>query len=231
MMRRRILVKSAAVVLILTAATVITGLASGTAKKENDTVPAGIERGKNLFNTIGCTNCHVNGGTTEGKVPTAKGETPIPSLRGAAAHYPAVRGSTKILVTLGDQINQCLKGALQKEPFDCNSQEYVDLVAYLTSLSEGVQIRLQAGPPTAKPAEKRSESAAKPEAMAGKDLFETKCSVCHNLNRALQQVGKHPPDWWASTVKRMQAKGGRANISDQDATLITDYLVARSRAQ
>jgi thiosulfate dehydrogenase len=230
-MRRRTIAESAAIILVLTAATVIAALASGTAKKENDTVAAGIERGKTLFNAIGCAGCHVNGGTTEGKVPTAKGDMPIPSLRGVAAHYPAVRGSTKTLITLGDQNNRCLQGALQKEPFDSNSQEYVDLIAYLTSLSEGVPIQIQASPTTAKPVETKPESAAKPEAMAGKSLFETKCSVCHNLNRSLQQVGKHPPDWWAATVKRMQAKGAPGKISDQDATIIADYLNSLSRGQ
>ena len=60
-------------------------------------------------------------------------------------------------------------------------------------------------------------------AADGKTLFDTKCSVCHGLDRAT--VRKETKEKWASTIKDMQGK--KADwISDADAAKILDYLVA-----
>jgi cytochrome c5 len=70
----------------------------------------------------------------------------------------------------------------------------------------------------------------KPEAPAataaapaadGKTLFETKCSVCHGVDRATART--ETKEKWASLVKEMQGK--KADwISDADAAKIVDYL-------
>lgn len=61
-----------------------------------------------------------------------------------------------------------------------------------------------------------------PGAAAAKDLFETKCSACHSLERPL---GKNKDrDGWTETVQRMREK--RAGwISDEEGRAIVDYLV------
>jgi mono/diheme cytochrome c family protein len=67
--------------------------------------------------------------------------------------------------------------------------------------------------------------AAAPAAPAadGKSLFETKCSVCHPLDRATAR--KEMKEKWAGLVKEMQGK--KADwISDADAAKIVDYLAA-----
>lgn len=67
--------------------------------------------------------------------------------------------------------------------------------------------------------------AAAPAAPAadGKTLFDTKCSVCHPLDRATAR--KEMKEKWASIVKDMQGK--KADwISDADALKIVDYLAA-----
>jgi cytochrome c5 len=76
-----------------------------------------------------------------------------------------------------------------------------------------------------KPAAPAAPAAAAPAAPAadGKTLFETKCSICHGLDRptALKETKKK----WASIVKEMQGK--KADwISDADASKIVDYLAA-----
>jgi cytochrome c5 len=65
--------------------------------------------------------------------------------------------------------------------------------------------------------------AAVPAATAadGKTLFDTKCSVCHGLDRATAR--KETKEKWAEIVKTMQGK--KADwISDADASKIVDYL-------
>lgn len=67
--------------------------------------------------------------------------------------------------------------------------------------------------------------AAAPAAPAadGKTLFDTKCSVCHGLDRATAR--KETKEKWTSIVKEMQGK--KADwISDADLSKIVDYLAA-----
>ena len=57
----------------------------------------------------------------------------------------------------------------------------------------------------------------------GKTLFDTKCSVCHGIDRATAR--RESKEKWASIVKDMQGK--KADwISDADAAKIVDYLAA-----
>jgi cytochrome c5 len=65
--------------------------------------------------------------------------------------------------------------------------------------------------------------AAAPAAPAadGKTLFDTKCGVCHGIDRATAR--KETKEKWANIVKEMQGK--KADwISDADASKIVDYL-------
>jgi hypothetical protein len=54
-----------------------------------------------------------------------------------------------------------------------------------------------------------------------KTLFEKKCSVCHNLEKATSQ-NKSPAEW-EKTVKRMIESRG-AKITDAESMIINDYL-------
>ena len=56
---------------------------------------------------------------------------------------------------------------------------------------------------------------------SGKELFETKCSVCHGTSRSLKKNKDRAG--WEGTVKRMQGK--RAGLfSDAEAESIVNYL-------
>ena len=63
---------------------------------------------------------------------------------------------------------------------------------------------------------------AAPE-LDGKTLFESKCSVCHGIDRATART--ETKEKWTSIVKEMQGK--KADwISDAEASKIIDYLAA-----
>ncbi len=69
-----------------------------------DTAAAAIERGRNIFNELGCGGCHPRGGTIGGTAKNILGKTsprPIPDLHGAARHFPRVATPKKVLVSLG----------------------------------------------------------------------------------------------------------------------------------
>ena len=76
-----------------------------------------------------------------------------------------------------------------------------------------------------KPSAPAAPAAAAPAAPAadGRSVFETKCSVCHPLDRAT--VRKETRDKWVSIVKDMQGK--KADwISDAEAAKIIEFLTA-----
>lgn len=81
-----------------------------------------------------CETCHLNGGTTEGKTPDGKA---IPSLVGAAAHYPRYAAKSEMVITLSRQMARCIKGALQGAPPPPGSKDLVFLETYVASLSKG----------------------------------------------------------------------------------------------
>ena len=73
-----------------------------------------------------------------------------------------------------------------------------------------------------KPAAPAAVAPAAP-ASDGKTLFDTKCGVCHGIDRAI--VRTETKEKWASIVKDMQGK--KADwISDAEATKIVEFLVA-----
>jgi len=59
--------------------------------KADASIDKSIERGKTLFNELGCGGCHPRGGTIGGVQRNVAGDVvpiPVPDLRGAALHYP-----------------------------------------------------------------------------------------------------------------------------------------------
>ncbi len=59
--------------------------------KADASIDASIDRGKQLFNQLGCGGCHPRGGTIGGVQRNVAGDVvpiPVPDLRGAALHYP-----------------------------------------------------------------------------------------------------------------------------------------------
>ncbi len=72
--------------------------------QKGDTAAAAIERGRQVFNELGCGGCHPRGGTIGGRARNIVGKLsprPIPDLHGAAQHFPRVATGKKVLVSLG----------------------------------------------------------------------------------------------------------------------------------
>jgi thiosulfate dehydrogenase len=81
-----------------------------------------------------CETCHQNGGRTAGKLPNGMA---IPSLVGAAASFPQYHARAHRVVTLSQQLDHCIAGALQGTPPAPDSTDLADLEAYIASLSKG----------------------------------------------------------------------------------------------
>ncbi len=109
-----------------------------------------VQTGKALFlhGTFGgngstCETCHSGGGTAPGKMP--HGMT-IPSLANAAAVYPRFNPRVHRVITLEDQIRNCIIGALHGKPPEYGSLRMNALVSYITSLSQGKPIDMGGKP-------------------------------------------------------------------------------------
>jgi len=71
--------------------------------KADDKIDASIARGQKLFNGLGCAGCHPRGGTIGGTAVDATGNRmniEIPTLKGAALHYPR-RAASGFMGTIG----------------------------------------------------------------------------------------------------------------------------------
>ncbi len=110
-----------------------------------------LENGEELYSDsslgmtgLSCNSCHPRGGTAGGSVEMEhKGmimKPRVPSLKGAAAHFPAPRGPEKKVVTLKGMNNLCIKAFLKGEPLDENSQKANDLANYVSSFSVEVPL-------------------------------------------------------------------------------------------
>jgi cytochrome c5 len=99
----------------------------------------------------------------------------------------------------------------------------VPCVLSLLFLTLAVGCSKQEAPkPEVPPAAPVAAPAAAPEAD-GKTLFESKCSVCHGIDRATART--ETKEKWGEIVKEMQ--GRKADwISDADKAKIVDYLSA-----
>ena len=110
---------------------------------------AAVDQGKDIFmhpsfggNGKACNSCHHDGGTGPGALPD---DTPLPSLSNAAAIFPRFNKKGK-LITLQDQVRNCVAGAIEGTPPAYDSDEMRLLVVYLTSLSQGKSVDMGGKP-------------------------------------------------------------------------------------
>lgn len=114
-----------------------------------DAIDDAVSQGRALFshpsfggNGRACQSCHLGGGLKPGRLPNGK---ELPSLANAAAVFPRINRHGQ-LVTIQDQIHNCVAGAIEGTPPAYDSQEMRSLVVYLTSLSQGKPIDMNGRP-------------------------------------------------------------------------------------
>ena len=124
-------------------------LASSWATEISPQLQTAVAQGKDIFmhpsfggNGKACNSCHHDGGTGPGALPDG---TPLPSLSNAAAIFPRLNKKGK-LITLQDQVHNCVAGAIEGTPPAYDSDKMRLLVVYLTSLSQGKAVDMGGKP-------------------------------------------------------------------------------------
>ncbi len=105
-------------------------------------IRAGLKLGKAEFystrlgtNALSCAKCHVYSiGTYIPKVGKV-----VRSLAGVAAAFPIFNPKTHQVITLGERLNMCIRGALKGKPLSGQKLNYLTL--YVTFLSNGYKIK------------------------------------------------------------------------------------------
>ncbi|WP_243094691.1 c-type cytochrome [Thermus thalpophilus] len=134
-------------------------------------------------NSLNCTSCHLNGGTDP------KGLT----LVGTATAFPAYSPREKVVITLQNRIGDCFMRSMNGTLPPLGSGVMVALDAYITSLSQGLPMKMNPKSPTGPKALRPLQvdwKAADP--ARGQALYQQRCAVCHGQNGE-GQVG--PPLW------------------------------------
>jgi len=120
------------------------------AAADADSMQQVVERGKTLFMTATfggngrhCTTCHKEGGTAMSELPNGK---KFASLNNAASIFPRYDAKNHRVKTLPDQVQHCVRSALEGAPPAFDSPEMTELVTYLTSLSQGKPVDMDGMP-------------------------------------------------------------------------------------
>ena len=150
-------------------------------------------------NKLNCVSCHLKG--SDGKPGTENG---IGTFIGTATAFPAYSKREKSVQTLQDRINNCFMRSMNGKRPIIDSKASIAMAAYITWLSSGMPVKMNAKMPCSPLNSKRwaenSKKFAKIQRKAthtnyvnGKKLYEAKCSFCHGSNG--QGVGTFPPLW------------------------------------
>ncbi len=106
-------------------------------QKHDNSVKDAVARGRKLFRSLGCVGCHPRGRTIRGTAVDVSGvrhPVPIPTLIGAAEHFPRLSPSGQV-VSVGQFNDFCATTFIGNPPMDPYSQKYKDLETYVVSLS------------------------------------------------------------------------------------------------
>ena len=106
-------------------------------QQRDASVKDSVTRGKKVFRDIGCVGCHPRGRTVGGTAVDIMGfrnPVPIPTLMGAADHFPRLSPASQV-VNVGQFNDLCSTTFIGNPPMDPYSQRYKDLESYVVSLS------------------------------------------------------------------------------------------------
>ena len=113
-------------------------------RKRDVSVKDAVARGRKIFRSTGCVSCHPRGRTIRGTVVDVTGArhpVPVPTLIGAADHFPRLSPAGQV-VSVGQFNDWCAKTFIGNPPMNPYSQEYKDLEAYVVSLTPARYARM-----------------------------------------------------------------------------------------
>src|SRR5690554_1632244 len=125
-------------------------------------------RGENVFNDMNCSSCHLG----EGRQPFSA------PVWAAAITLPDYRGKNDHVNNLEERIAGCFAYSMNGTPPEYGSDDMLALSAYHQWLAKGVEM-FPSKPIYGRGYPKLKDPQQKPDYARGKQVYETKCSICH----------------------------------------------------
>src|SRR5690625_1388530 len=186
---------------------------------------------ENVGNELSCQSCHADGGLSDSS-----------SLVGVVADYPQYRPREGIVFTLEDRINGCMVRSMNGEMIQNNSEEMRALVAYMTYISEGVEIGQERPWVTVNSMDEVPE----PNVEHGEELYEKKnCLTCHGDDGQGTGANTGPALWgddsfndgagmgrltkMAGYLQNNMPIGAEYELTDQEAADLAAYILMHDR--
>ncbi|CAM3831663.1 c-type cytochrome [Vreelandella rituensis] len=196
-------------------------------------------RGKNVFNDMNCSSCHLG----EGRQPFSAPIWP------AAITLPGFRGKNQHVNNLEERIAGCFAYSMNGTPPEYGSDDMLALSAYHQWLATGAPMypdqpiygRGFPAPP---------EPELEPDYARGEEVYQAQCTICHQDDGAGHYEdgeyvfpalwGDGSNNWGAGIVRTHTAAGfiknnmplGQPNsLSDQQAWDVAYYMVSQERPQ
>lgn len=187
----------------------------------------------NVGNELSCQSCHADGGAGESS-----------TMVGVAADFPQYRPREGVAFTLEDRINGCMVRSMNGEMIDEDSEEMRSLVAYMTYISEGVEI----GDDRSWREENTMEEVPEPDVEQGEEEYsEQNCMSCHGEEGEGTGTNEGPALWGddsfndgagmgrltkaAGYIQNNMPKGDEGSLSDQEAADIAAYVLMHERPE
>lgn len=197
-------------------------------------------RGKNVFNDMNCSSCHLGAG----RLPYSSPIWP------AAAILPNYRPKNDQVNSLEERIAGCFVYSMNGQPPAYGSDNMLALVAYHRWLAKGVPIYQPGNTMYGRGYPRLPEPELRPDMVRGKSAYDAKCALCHAADGSgRKQDGKvvFPALWgdasfnWgagitrvfsmASFIKYNMPLGQPSTLSDQEAWDLAQYIDSQERPQ
>jgi thiosulfate dehydrogenase len=190
---------------------------------------------RNVGNDLTCTNCHLGAGTRQYAGPFV-------GLWGVFPEYNSRDGR---IDSLQQRINDCFVRSMDGKALVLDSGEMNAILMYIRWLSTGVPV----GEEVVGRGMGAIDTALKPDAVRGRQVYAQKCASCHADNGA--GIGNpsggyvFPPVWGkasfnvgaglartytaAAFIKHNMPLGQGDTLSDQDAVDVAEYVAHQPR--
>lgn len=197
-------------------------------------------RGKNVFNSMNCSSCHMG----EGRLPFAGPVWP------AAVILPNYRPKNDHVNNLEERIAGCFSFSMNGKPPEYGSDDMLALAAYHQWLAKGVPIYQPGGTMYGRGYPRMEDPAKGMDYDRGAKVYAENCSICHSDDGSgLVERGEvvFPAVWgdgsynWgagisrhytlASFVKHNMPLGRPNSLSEQDAWDVAYYIDSQERPQ
>lgn len=195
-----------------------------------------------------CGSCHLDGGKKKAIAST---------FIGTATAFPAFHLRDGGIITLQDRINSCFMRSMNGNRLPVNSEPLLAMVSYITWLSEGIPIQMNADRPVSvynqsfiNPQIQALASNGGSSAAAGNKLYAAQCASCHGTDghgKDMDQDGHFevPPVWGpksyntgagmaenfkgASWVQINMPPGQEFSLGNEDALAVATYINSEER--